>query len=106
VEGKVVKVSPETSDIYFKSRPLESRLGAWASPQSRVISNRELLEQNLQEVKKKFTLDVPRPEHWGGYRLMPDYIEFWQGRESRLHDRITYHLNSEGKKWSIDRLAP
>jgi len=106
VEGKVIKVSPAVSDAYFQSRPLASRLGAWASPQSRIISGREPLEQNLEEAKKKFTLDVPRPAHWGGYKLIPDYIEFWQGRESRLHDRITYSLEDDFTKWSINRLAP
>jgi pyridoxamine 5'-phosphate oxidase len=104
VEGKVVKVSPATSDAYFQSRPLASRLGAWASPQSKIISGRVFLEQNLEEAKKKFIVDIPRPENWGGYKLIPDYLEFWQGRESRLHDRIVYSLN--GEKWSINRLAP
>lgn len=106
VEGKVIKVSPATSDIYFQSRPLASRLGAWASPQSQIISDRDSLEKKLEEVKNKFTLEVPRPEHWGGYKLIPDYIEFWQGRESRLHDRITYQLEADLTKWSIHRLAP
>lgn len=106
VEGKIVKVSPAISDAYFKSRPLASRLGAWASPQSQIISGREVLEQNLEDTKKKFTLDVPRPANWGGYKLIPDYIEFWQGRESRLHDRITYCLEGDFTKWSINRLAP
>jgi len=104
IEGKISKVSPAVSDAYFQSRPLASRLGAWASPQSQIIAGRESLEKNLQEVTSKFTLDIPRPDHWGGYVLIPDYIEFWQGRESRLHDRITYSLDNE--KWSINRLAP
>ncbi len=104
IEGKVSKVSPAVSDDYFNSRPLASRLGAWASPQSQIISERELLEKKLEEVKNKFTLDIPRPEHWGGYKLVPDYMEFWQGRESRLHDRIIYSIKDE--KWMINRLAP
>lgn len=104
IEGKISKVSPQTSDAYFHSRPVASRLGAWASPQSQVISGRDFLEKNLEDVKNKFTLDIPRPAHWGGYVLIPDYIEFWQGRESRLHDRITYRLDQE--KWLINRLAP
>ena len=104
IEGQVAKVPPTVSDDYFNSRPLASRLGAWASPQSQIISGRESLEKRLEDVKNKFTLDVPRPEHWGGYKLVPDYIEFWQGRESRLHDRIIYTL--DGTKWVINRLAP
>lgn len=104
VEGRVEKVSKSTSDQYFQSRPFASRLGAWASPQSQIIAGRNVLELKLKEIKQKFTLEVPRPEHWGGFKLTPDYIEFWQGRESRLHDRITYKL--EGEEWLINRLAP
>jgi pyridoxamine 5'-phosphate oxidase len=106
LEGKVIKVSPAVSDAYFYSRPLASRLGAWASPQSQVIPARELLESNLEAVQKKFALEVPRPEHWGGYQLIPDYVEFWQGRESRLHDRIVYSWKEELAQWTINRLAP
>jgi pyridoxamine 5'-phosphate oxidase len=105
IEGKVSKVNATTSNDYFNSRPLESRLGAWVSNQSQVIDGREILEQKLAEVKKQYTVDVPRPEHWGGYVLLPDYIEFWQGRESRLHDRIAYTA-SDSNTWSMSRLAP
>ncbi|WP_266205544.1 pyridoxamine 5'-phosphate oxidase [Pontibacter kalidii] len=106
VEGKVVKVHPEESDAYFHSRPKGSQLGAWASPQSQVISSREVLEQREKELSAQFAASefVPRPVHWGGYRLLPDYVEFWQGRPSRLHDRIVYEL--ENGDWQIKRLAP
>lgn len=106
IEGKVIKVAPAVSDQYFQSRPLASRLGAWASPQSQIIPGRDSLELKLEEVKRQFSLDVPRPEHWGGYKLIPDYLEFWQGRESRLHDRIVYSLDKDSVKWTVNRLAP
>ncbi len=104
IEGRVEKVSPEESDAYFAIRPVDSRLGAWASPQSHVIANRGVLLKNVAEVTTRFGLHPPRPQHWGGYRLVPDRWEFWQGRKSRLHDRIRYRL-LDGK-WVRDRLAP
>lgn len=104
IEGRVEKVSPEQSDAYFAVRPLDSRLGAWASPQSQVIANRGVLLKNVAEVTTRFGLNPPRPEHWGGYRLVPDRWEFWQGRKSRLHDRIAYRL-VDGE-WVRERLAP
>ncbi len=104
IEGKISKVASAVSDEYFQSRPYESRIGAWVSPQSEIISNRSLLEKTFELVKEKYPVDVPRPEHWGGFVLIPDYIEFWQGRESRLHDRIVYTLKNN--VWEINRLAP
>lgn len=104
IKGLVERVSPAESDEYFHSRPAASRIGAWASPQSAEIPNREFLE----EAEKRFAADFgdkpPRPEHWGGYRLHPTEIEFWQGRPSRLHDRIHYQL--DGAEWRVARLAP
>jgi pyridoxamine 5'-phosphate oxidase len=107
IEGKVVKVSEETSTAYFQSRPRESQLGAWTSPQSQPIENRAFLEQKFLEVQQQYVNlpTIPKPEHWGGYALVPDYIEFWQGRQSRLHDRVAYTLQA-GKAWEIGRLAP
>nr|WP_300141863.1 pyridoxamine 5'-phosphate oxidase [Propionicimonas sp.] len=104
IEGRVEQVSAEQSDAYFAVRPLDSRLGAWASPQSEVIANRGVLLKNVAEVTTRFGLNPPRPEHWGGYRLVPDQWEFWQGRKSRLHDRIRYRL-VDGQ-WLKERLAP
>ncbi len=104
IEGAVEKVSSEESDAYFRSRPLDSRLGAWASPQSEVIASRAVLMANVAKVSAKYLLDPPRPPHWGGFRLVPDAWEFWQGRKSRLHDRLRYQL-SDGA-WLRDRLAP
>lgn len=106
IEGMVEKVSKEESDLYFLSRPPESQLGAWASPQSSVIVNREVIENNVIKYRKQFEEElIVRPLHWGGYRLMPQLIEFWQGRESRLHDRLQYTQQEEGL-WKIERLAP
>lgn len=106
IEGSIIKVDENESDEYFHSRPPGSKIGAWSSPQSRVISDRSVIENNVQQYEQQFAGNaiIPRPPHWGGYRVVPSYIEFWQGRESRLHDRISYQ--QEGKNWSITRLAP
>ncbi len=105
IEGKCERVSPEESDEYFYSRPLGSRLGAWASPQSKVIEGREILDKNAAALLERYASgEVPRPLHWGGYRVVADTIEFWQGRSNRLHDRIKYS-NQDGA-WTIERLAP
>ena len=113
IEGRVEKVSDEESDTYYHSRPLDSRLGAWASPQSQVISGRGVLVANAAKFGAKFLLNPPRPPHWGGYRLDADRWEFWQGRKSRLHDRLRYTLNAPGQaptaskpEWLRERLAP
>ncbi|MGH8433592.1 MAG: pyridoxamine 5'-phosphate oxidase [Pseudomonas sp.] len=105
IEGVVERVSPEESDAYFQVRPLGSRLGAWASPQSRVIADRTELESLLTETEQRFLDQAPHcPAHWGGYRLLPERVEFWQGRASRLHDRLNYRL--QGTAWVRERLAP
>lgn len=105
IEGRVSKVSAEVSDQYFHSRPAGSQIGASASPQSTVIESRELLEEKVKELTQKYKdIEIPRPEHWGGYIVEPSHIEFWQGRPSRLHDRISYEL-VDGN-WTINRLAP
>ena len=104
IEGRVEKTSAEESDAYYQSRPLDSRLGAWASPQSEVIASRSVLVASAARFGAQFLLQPPRPPHWGGYRLQPDTWEFWQGRKSRLHDRLRYRLN-EGQ-WVRERLAP
>jgi pyridoxamine 5'-phosphate oxidase len=107
IEGRVAKVSATESDAYFATRPLLSRLGAWASPQSQVIADRAWLEREFALAQQRATTngpDVPRPAHWGGYRLAPTAMEFWQGRRSRLHDRILYRRDSA--RWRIERLAP
>lgn len=105
IEGIAEKVSDEESDAYFFSRPAGSRIGAWASPQSTVIPNREILDENVSRFKKQFGENIPRPKHWGGFRIKPNLIEFWQGRSSRLHDRIRY-TKAEDNSWAIERLAP
>ena len=105
IEGVVEKVSGEESDAYFHSRPLDSRIGAWASPQSEVISSRGVLVANAALYGAKFLLQPPRPPHWGGYRLKPDNWQFWQGRRSRLHDRLRYTLQANDD-WLRERLAP
>jgi pyridoxamine 5'-phosphate oxidase len=104
IEGRVEKVSDEESDTYFHSRPLDSRIGAWASPQSQVIDGRTVLVTNAAKYAAQFMLNPPRPPHWGGYRLVPDNWQFWQGRKSRLHDRLRY--TQEGSSWLRERLAP
>lgn len=105
IEGIIAKLSETLSDDYFNSRPLGSKLGAWASPQSSVIESRKVLEEREAQYKQKFGEQVTRPPHWGGYILKPSYIEFWQGRSNRLHDRICYTLQENGG-WTIERLAP
>ena len=105
IEGRVEQVSAEDSDTYFQSRPLDSRIGAWASPQSQVISGRGVLVANAAKYGAQFLLQPPRPPHWGGYRLVPDRWEFWQGRPSRLHDRLRYLADGQGN-WTRERLAP
>ncbi len=104
IEGVVEKVSDEESDAYFASRPLDSRIGAWASPQSQVIAGRSVLVANAARYAAQFMLQPPRPPHWGGYRLKPEQWEFWQGRKSRLHDRLRYR--QEAGAWIRERLAP
>ena len=106
IEGSVEKTSREESEEYFRSRPLGSRLGAWTSRQSEVIANRDALERQLAEVTTHYEgADVPLPTHWGGYRVKPSLIEFWQGRTNRLHDRFRYTREGEGS-WRIERLSP
>lgn len=106
IVGSVEKISAQESDQYFEVRPPRSRLGAWASNQSEVIASREVLEAQLQEFQRKYeNQEIPRPPHWGGFRVIPQQIEFWQGRSSRLHDRLLYtHLNDGS--WKIERLSP
>ena len=107
IEGRVEKVSAAESDAYFHSRPRGSRLGAWASPQSQVLPGRDALDAWVNEMEAKYAgQDVfPRPPHWGGYRVVPELIEFWQGQPSRLHDRLRYQRQADGS-WKIDRLSP
>ena len=106
ITGKIEKVPAKISDKYFKSRPRSYKIGAWTSPQSEVIESRKYLEQRVIELTKKFQgKTVPRPPHWGGYIVLPLSIEFWQGRSSRLHDRLRYIKTSQGT-WKIERLAP
>ncbi len=106
IEGKVTKVSPSISDTYFKARPKESKIGAWASHQSCQLLNREALENNVKLLEEKYkdTSDIPRPEFWGGYQLNPTRIEFWQGRPNRLHDRIVF--TKENGEWRLSRVSP
>ncbi len=105
IVGNVEKIAAEESDAYFYSRPIASRLGAWASEQSQVIASRDVLEHRLNELKTQYeTQEIPRPPHWGGFRVKPIEIEFWQGRSSRLHDRLRYRL--QNGEWMRDRLSP
>lgn len=104
IEGCIQKTDAVTSDEYFASRPEKSKIGAWASPQSEVIENRDVLEENVKLITDKFNGNIPRPENWGGYIVEPDCIEFWQGRRNRLHDRLVYKPSGNG--WEIVRLAP
>ena len=106
IEGRVERVTPEESDAYFHSRPEGSQLGAWASAQSQVIASRESLEQAYRQLEQTYAgREIPRPPHWGGFRIVPQRIEFWQGRPSRLHDRIRYTREPSGE-WRMERLAP
>lgn len=104
IEGHVTHLTEQESDDYFRSRPRGSRIGAWVSPQSQVIAGRAVLDERLQHFEQQFQDDVPRPPFWGGYRIEPTMIEFWQGRPNRLHDRLRYRRNSDN--WIIERLAP
>ncbi|MES2850406.1 MAG: pyridoxamine 5'-phosphate oxidase [Bacteroidota bacterium] len=106
IEGVIEKVSAAESDEYFFSRPVDSQVGAWASPQSTVINSRNVIEENVKKYEAQFgALPITRPPHWGGYRLKPQLIEFWQGRPGRLHDRLQYTLQENGI-WKMERLAP
>ena len=105
ISGRVEKTSREDSEKYFKSRPVDSQIAAWASNQSEVVKSREDLEQQFAELSARYGEQVPRPPHWGGYRVKPAMIEFWQGRDNRLHDRLRYRLQDNGS-WLIERLAP
>jgi pyridoxamine 5'-phosphate oxidase len=104
IEGTVQKTSDEVSNEYFNSRPAGSKLGAWSSPQSSIIPNRQVLEANEQKFKEEFGDTIPRPPHWGGFVVKPSLFEFWQGRSSRLHDRLQYTLQNQ--VWVVERLAP
>jgi pyridoxamine 5'-phosphate oxidase len=106
IEGRVERVSEAESDAYYATRPLDSRLGAWASPQSEVIASRAVLVANAAKFAARYALHPPRPPHWGGYRLVPDRWEFWQGRKSRLHDRLRYRRDDGSSAWLRERLAP
>lgn len=104
IDGAIERVSGADSDAYYKSRPLGARLSAWASPQSERVASRSVLESAMEEVKRRHGDAPPRPPHWGGYRVLPTEIEFWQGRADRLHDRLVYRR--QGSDWRVERLAP
>jgi pyridoxamine 5'-phosphate oxidase len=104
IEGSVEVLTAAESDAYFRTRPRGHQLGAWASPQSQVVPGRDILEQEMEKLQDRFAGDVPRPVHWGGYRVRPDMIEFWQHRDNRLHDRLCYRWHGDG--WTRERLAP
>jgi len=105
IKGTVSKIPEESSEAYFKSRPIDSQLGAWASPQSQVITNRRVLDENFSHYQRHFQeYEIKKPPHWGGYLIRPEYFEFWQGRSNRLHDRIEFQKS--GNEWIIQRLAP
>lgn len=105
LEGQVETVTPAEADEYFQTRPRDSQLGAWASAQSEIIANRQMLEQRFQELAREYeNRQVPRPPHWGGFRLVPEVFEFWQGRPGRLHDRLRYRRSGSG--WLVERLSP
>jgi pyridoxamine 5'-phosphate oxidase len=107
IEGTIERLLPEESDAYFSSRPAGSRIGAWASPQSTVIADRRILEERVRHFEMLYNGgDIPRPTFWGGYRVVPSSVEFWQGRSSRLHDRIVFSREAAGNKWDRVRLAP
>ncbi len=107
IEGVIEKVEDTVADAYYASRPKSSQIGAWASPQSQVISSRKVLEVNEAGITQKYLgTHLPRPPHWGGYRVIPNLIEFWQGRPSRLHDRLCYRKNTSANHWNVERLAP
>jgi pyridoxamine 5'-phosphate oxidase len=106
IEGRVEKISDRESDAYFDSRPIDSQIGAWTSNQSQVVASREVLEQRQKDLEQKYqNEEIPRPTHWGGFRVVPSVIEFWQGRPSRLHDRLRYTLQADGS-WVRERLSP
>jgi pyridoxamine 5'-phosphate oxidase len=106
IEGNVGRISDTESDVYFQSRPLGSRLGAWASPQSQVIASRDVLDRRMEDLEAEYRdREVPRPPYWGGYRVIPTSIEFWQGQPNRLHDRLRYRP-LDGDRWCLERLAP
>ncbi|NBW33329.1 MAG: pyridoxamine 5'-phosphate oxidase [Cytophagia bacterium] len=108
ISGMVHRISPSESDQYFQSRPRGSRIGAWASPQSQVVASRTELNRIMEVTMSRYAADlpIPRPAHWGGFRLIPQEIEFWQGRPNRLHDRLRYRRPNEKETWTIERLAP